>query len=611
MKRLAKAAALALAAILAAGLLSACEGSGGGQAATTTAAPAEATAAADGTAATEAPAATEAAATTAAPAAAEAAATTAAPAPAGGNADRERVKIRYMQYGYVIDNAAAIEADPIINAVEDAVNVDIALEGFSENYMANVEMQLTAGIAPDIFTAFDFDMADKWIQDGALHDIGAIVNADPARYPILHKIINAPEYKMYNSVHAGSPDSTYAIYSMASSLNWAGPVLYHKDVMEAAGYAEPPKTVGEFVDYAKKAGASGVSGWWPRNNKLGRLVELDMAMFAPQGTTMVAPGDGDPWDGLKPAGDVEGEWKIMTTSDETKAVLKTMAEMYAVGGIDVGLGVKDDFAEAKPDWQSGRIGAFGHGFSNYLQVRDFIDEAIAAAPGKTWEDYKLGGLMEGTKVYTTPYWLGWYWMIPTTCAAPDRVLDFVEFLATDAGQELLFLGVEGLHYTRSGGEIVYDDDAWLEQGRIYTIEDGRHKSVPFTYLFTAQQYQALLETTPGWFDAMLNPIIPEDPDTPLKAYVTGVLDSYRDDAIVILPPYFSIVTYPTEQAETLAKLSEITLRYIPAFITGQKDIDAEWPAYVAEYESAGAAGVEAAFNQALGVAKEVYAQING
>jgi hypothetical protein len=591
--------------------LSACGGAQEQGAATTTAAAASTVAAADVTTAapatTDEPAASEESTTTAA----QATTTEAAPAPATGNADRARVALRYMQYGYTIDNAAAIEADPIINAIEGAVNVDISLEGFSEDYMGNVEMQLTAGIAPDYLVIYDFDKGAKWIQDGALYDIGSLVNADPGRYPILHKMINSPEYKMYNSVYAGDPDKTYAIYSLASGLGWAGPVLYHKDIMEAAGYTEPPKTVEEFVDYAKKTGASGVSGWWPRNNKLDRLDELDMAMFSPKGTSMFAPGTNDPWDGLKPVGDVEGEWKVMTTSEQTRDVVKLMAEMYAVGGIDVGLGVKDDFAEAKPDWQSGRIGAFGHGFSNYIQVRDFVDEAIAAVPGKTWEDYKLGGLLEGAKVYTTPYWMSWFWVIPATCKNPDRVLDFVEFMATDAGQDLLFYGVEGQHYTRSGGDIVFNEDAWLEQGKIYTVEDGRHQSIPFSYLFAGQQYKTHLETNPSWFDAMLNPEIPESPDTPLKEYVTGVIASYQDKTVNLLPPYFAIVTYPTELADTLARLKEITLRYIPAFITGQKDIDAEWPAYAAEYDAAGAATVEAAFNEALGTARDMYSKING
>ncbi|MDR1532347.1 MAG: extracellular solute-binding protein [Clostridiales bacterium] len=590
MKATVKLYALALTAVLTLGLLGACTPSASPTPAPTAAPSAETTAPPAETTETETPAETA--------------------APDTPDAGKEHVTIRYAQYGYTIDNTAAIKADPILNAIQAAVNANIELEGFSENYMENIEMQLTAGIAPDYFVVYDFEKAAKWMQDGALYDIGSVINADPARYPILHKIINSSEFQMYNAVYAGDPNKTYAIYSLASGLNWAGATLYHKDLMEAAGYAEPPKTVEEFVDCVTKIGASGVGGWWPRNNKLDRLVEIDMTLFAPKGTSMLAPGDGDPWSGFQPIGsDVEGPWKIMATSEETKEIVKVMAEMYAAGGIDIGLGVKDDFAEAVPDWQSGRIGAFNHGFSNYIQVRDFIDEAIAANPEKTWEDFKLGPLLEGARVYTTPYWMSWFWMVPSNCKNVERVLDFVEFMATDAGQSLLFDGVEGIHHSKVNGEIVYNEDAWLTQGNIYEVPDGRHGSIPFSYLFAGQQYRTNLETNPSWFNAMLNPEIPETPDTPLKEYINGVLDSYRDKVVVQLPAYFSIITYPTELAETLSQLKEITLRNLPAFVTGQRDIDAEWHAYVSEYEAAGAAQVEAAFNQALSTAKEAYSTI--
>lgn len=531
-----------------------------------------------------------------------------------GNAGRERVTIVYSQPNNSIANTELVASDPITRAIAEAVNIDLVVDSSTEAYADRMMTELIAGIGPDFFPNWNMERSVQWIEEGLVCDIGAIINAEPERYPILHRMINSPEYRMYNEVYTGDPDKTYAIYALGYGISWAGASLYNRQLLESAGFTEAPTTVEEFVAYANALGAEGISGWWPRNNKLTNLNEIDKTLFAPNGTTLMAPVGGDAWTGFIPVDGpegVEGDWKLMTTSDETKEALKILADMYQNKGVDNGLTTKDDFTDAKNEFALDKIGAFNHGFSSYLQVKGFVDDMFKANPEKTYEDYVLGTVLTGGGglgvTYSAPFWMGYHWFIPDSCDHPDRVLDFVEYLATDEGQNLLFRGIEGQHYTMDGDEIVYNAEAWLEQGKIYDITDGRYRNVMFTYIFNAGQRQLELETSSDWFTASMNPLVPDfEPEIPFKAYVTGVLDSYKENVAGFLPPYFTIISLPAEYSDMRTKMNEITLQYIPAFIAGQKDIDAEWDNYVAEYEKAGAAVLEAAFNEAKDAAKEKY-----
>lgn len=540
---------------------------------------------------------------------------------ASANAEREQVTIRFSQPSVNLDNASAIDSDPIKAAIEEAVNIKLEYESAIEGYPELVQTELIAGVGADLFPNYgQQDLTTKWVSDGLVVNIGELINGDPERYPILHTMINSPEYKMYNQMYTGDPDATYALYALTAALSWPGPVLYRRDMLEKAGMEEPPVTAEEFVAFCIAIGEEGTAaGWWPRNNKMTLFNEMDSLML-PYGTTM-RPPTGDPWTGFMPVDDIEGEWKLMTTSEETKEVVKILAELYKANGLDRAIGVKDDFAEAKSDFFSGTIASVGFQFSTVLNVNDWFNQFADANPGVNAVDaLALGKNLVGPDGemgvwYSAPYWMGYNWFIPLSCDAPDRVLDLIEFLASDEGQNLIFRGIEGQHYTMDGDTVVYDSDAWLKQGEIYNVLDSRTKYIPFAYLFAGYQEQLLLEESTNWYQTSLNSIkVDNIPESDQKTYIQGVIDSYdfeNDAPAGSLPPYFTIISFPEEMVEKRAKFNEITLQYIPMFIAGQKDIDAEWGNYVAEYEANGSVEFEAAFNEAREQAKTDFEALLG
>ena len=77
--------------------------------------------------------------------------------------------------------------------------------------------ELAVGAAPDLFPTWGAaSTMRKYVEEEAVYNIGEIINANPDRYPILHKIINHPTYKMYNKMYTGDENATYAIYSFSA-----------------------------------------------------------------------------------------------------------------------------------------------------------------------------------------------------------------------------------------------------------------------------------------------------------------------------------------------------------------------------------------------------------
>lgn len=539
----------------------------------------------------------------------------------GKSGDDGRIKIRFSQPDTGIDNPGQWENDRILKAIEDAVNMDIEWDSGAEGYAERIQTELIGGTAPDLFCNYgEQEKTSKWISDGVVVNMAEIAAANPGRYPILEKMFNSPDYKMYNEMYAGDADNSSAIYSLYAFKAWAGAPVYNKALLEQAGLSEAPKTVDEFVKFTNKLGQDGLSGWWPRNNKLTNLNEIDKTLFAPNGTTLMPP-QGDAWSGFVPAGGISGiedDWKLMTTSDKTKETLAVLADMYSKGGLDLGVGTKDDFAQAIDEFVAGKIGAINFGFSNYGQYSWALDEKwLKGNANGSYEDLVLGTTLEGDAglgvTYSAPFWMGYNWFIPSSCKNPERVMDLLEFLASDKGQDLIFKGIEGVHYTTdTSGNVEFNKEEWLAENKIYSIEDGRCEYAWFAFIFAASQDQLELESSTDWYDTSMNPIVIDTtPDSDAKTYANKVIDSYKDKAYGELPAYFTIIQFEDDVNDIRVKLNEITLRYIPSFITGQMDIEKDWDKYVKEYNDAGAADLEKAFNKAREDAQQKYLEYKG
>lgn len=541
------------------------------------------------------------------------------------NAGRENVTIRFSQYANNTDDQEYMANDPIKKAIEEAVNVTIEYDTGIEGYDDRLATELAVGAAPDLFPTWGVaPLLRKYAEEEAVYDIGKIINADPERYPILHKIINHPTYKMYNKMYTGDENATYAIYSFSARAypNFNGVPAYNTAILEEVNDGVVPSTVSEFVAFTEKAADAGYSGWWPFNNKLTNWAEIDRTIANPLSTTLRTPATWDwIWTGFLPddpakIGTDEEHWTLMTVSDKSKEVVRLLAEMYAKNGIHNGVGTLVDEDDGYAAFNNNTLASYGYSYGYYTQFKKLYDSWMSAHPDGSLKDLTLGTALtddDGNwmQIYDVPVYLGSHYFIPTSCEYPERVLDLVEFLASNEGQKLIFCGIEGLTYTMDGEDIVFDIEEITNINKHYGYPyQDTCRYVWFTYLFCTSEMMLNLEDN-DWWDAVTTPYDPTmdwatDDDRECFQYALDTVQEFVDDVYVVIPSYYGMATLDAEWADVQTKLYEITNRYLAQMVGGQLDIDTGWEQYRAEYEAAGGPGLEEAVNEAIAFARTEY-----
>ena len=537
------------------------------------------------------------------------------------NAERETVNIRFSQFANSTDDPEGMENDPIKKAIEEKVNITLEYDTGTEGYDDRMQTELAVGAAPDLFPTWgESEKIKKWVEEEAVTNLGEIINGDPGRYPTLYKIINTPEYKAYNKMYLGDENATYAIYSIAALAypRCNGIPAYNTAILNEVNGGKVPATVDEFVNFTKEAAKAGYSGWWPYNRKLENLGEMDATIASPMGTTILAPQE-KPWYGFIPEGELGTDsehWTLMTTSEKSKEAVKVLADMYANNGLHQGVGILNDEDDGYSQFAAGKIAAFSYGYGYYTQFHKLYKSIWKEAhPDATLADVTLGTALQQDgkwmQYYDTGTWMNANYFVPTSCKYPDRVLDLVEYLATNEGQTMLFRGIEGLTYTMNGDEVVYDMDAFVNINKSYGYPNpDRCRYMWFSYLFAGGEMMLDLENN-DWWSAVTTPHDntiewATEEDKEVLDYTINTVNSFVDNIYVRLPSYYDFVALPTEMNDMRNDCKEITQRYLSAMIGGQMDIDKEWPHYVAEYEAAGAAQIEEALNAAVAEARAAY-----
>ena len=327
------------------------------------------------------------------------------------------------------------------------------------------------------------------------------------------------------------------------------------------------------------------------------------------GTSIMAP-NGDAWTGFKQTGEMGTDneyWTLMTTSEESKEVVKLLADLYAAGALDRNLGIKGDFDDAYADFAAGKIAAADFGFGFPTQYPDFYNRPWKEAhPDATPDDLVLGTALtvdgQYGDVYSLLNWVSYHYFVPTSCDYPDRVLDLIEYLASAAGQDLIHNTVNYEYRDDQGSEF------WNSVNSAYGYNDGRCKYVWFCPMFAGGEYEVDF-TNREWWDASTHPIDnswhwQDEEYSKLVEYSMSVTDQFVGDLIVDLPQYYTLISLPAEASDIRAKLVDITNQYLTQMIGGQMDIEAGWANYQAEYEAAGAAQLEQMVNDAIAAARE-------
>ena len=281
--------------------------------------------------------------------------------------------------------------------------------------------------------------------------MGAMVKADPDRYPILNMIGSDPVWKLYNNYYNGDPEAFYAVYGARIRRRANNGIIYNGYILKELGL-KVPETYTDFVAAPRKARRDkGIAGFGWTAYKGTNWGAISALFFEPPGTRMA---------GL--AQDDKGNWYDATINPENQQVWK----------------------QVQGYWKEGLF------FPNFLtaELYDFLDDLIAGKllagdvkspnvgqynmawglfkekyPNAVMEtdmpegEYPLRG-SKGTgpdPLATVTFQNVWQTIIPYSCKYPGRALDVIEYMLSDEGQSLHFWGVKGIHYTKDD---VYNKD---------------------------------------------------------------------------------------------------------------------------------------------------------
>ena len=163
-------------------------------------------------------------------------------------------------------------------------------------------------------------------------------------------------------------------------------------------------------------------------------------------------------------------------------------------------------------------------------------------------------------------------LISAECACPERVLALLDYLASEEGQNLVTNGIEGLHYTLGAdGEIIRNQEQFDADTANFAGAwgDGLH----FAARILDYRYSYLVPVN--------------DPNYELLQEASDIRHSC-DTALNQYTYQFTSENYVDFNSNVDTVVSE----WKTAFLRGEKDVDADWDAYIAALNDAGYSKIE-------------------
>lgn len=331
-----------------------------------------------------------------------------------------------------------VEDNPVIEALEDLLNVNLEVEAPPiSSYSDRRNIVLASGELPDIIYVNDTGASyTQWSRDGLFLDLTPYLNETDM--PNAYKVLTAQEL---NKVTVDG-----AVYSLPRvQTKPMDIIMYRQDWLDKLGL-EVPTTPAEFAEVAKAFTTMDPDGnglndtfGWTLNTDKGEHPRHMISGFG------VRPSD---------VPDENGNYELMEASDEYIAYLDWMRDMYAAGAINP----EFYLITANNDdelWYAGKMGI------RYVNTN--VEHYVSDLGSTNWanpdrEVAVAAPLMEEGQekaaVYYPPQTWG-NWAINADSENLEAAIKFLDACYTDAVNNLLAFGVEGITYTTFNDEQQY------------------------------------------------------------------------------------------------------------------------------------------------------------
>lgn len=352
--------------------------------------------------------------------------------------DGERVPIRWLTTG---DAAAAAiqEGDRIIEAINEKLGIDLKVEIVPEGNVEKVNVAMASGDFPDVVTgSYGTSATQQWIDDGMVIPLNDYFDKLGNMKKWLEEDYS---WTAIDGKYYGIPFITQ--YNAANTL-----IVMRQDWLENLGLSYPT-TLEEMKDVMVAFTQDDPDG----NGKDDTY-----------GFTAEKPGGNTPFDwafyayGRKYADYALDENDQVIPVFEDPSFIPGMTyikELWDLKVIDPEL-MLNDMAKKEEKFYQGKAGSmWAPLFRNISRHENSVkelypDATLTYGPAPKGLDGSSGMSPQGKGGMMT--------CITTACKNQEKAAEFVDFMISEEGNNLLRLGIEGIHYTKDGDNIVFNEE---------------------------------------------------------------------------------------------------------------------------------------------------------
>jgi putative aldouronate transport system substrate-binding protein len=445
----------------------------------------------------------------------------------------EHVEVEYMGWS----NNKLDGTDSIFREIEKRFNMKLTYTSVPNNEYQNFStMRIASGDIPELFKTMVPNDEGLNVYRGLQLD-GVLVNITPYMnkfsFSNLEKILQDPSIMLMRE-----NDGFYMV------PNYLGPsttALYvRQDWVDSLGLARP-KTTDEFREFLRA------------------IVKADPDRAQTTGLTVAGLGGlenfislftGNTGNWVKH----EGQWVHKVMQPKFKEAIEFSAGLYKEGLLDPEF-VMLNITNIQEKISSGKAATlFLNGtaawFNPMQNAMTAYKQGARLSAIVPWPEGPGGPI----KPAGTPFFGAVHINTGATEAQILRILSFLDWQFTDECLDLYYYGIEGEHYTMVDGKKVVNDKAKQ------AITFGRDLYLFYDIINNFSQYNYLT----------IEPLIKNLEWTRQAAVTQEVIGLSTEVTIEIAP-----------------RLNEVYTRWIVDFITGARNIDAQWDTFIAEFKAAG------------------------
>lgn len=358
---------------------------------------------------------------------------------AQGKQDGERVPIRWLTTG---DTAAEViqDDDRIIEEINNRLGIDLTVEIVPEGSAEKVNVAMASGDFPDVVTGtYGSSATQQWIDDGVVIPLNDYMenNADVKAW-LEEYSWSAQDGNYYGLPFIVQYNVANALIAMRQdwldNLNMEYPETLEdmKNVLTAFTYDDPDGN-GKDDTYGYTAEKLAGSGSTP----------FDWVFF----------GYGLPYaDYSLNENDEVIPW---FEDDSFVPAMKYIKELWDNGVVDSEF-MLNDATKKEEKFYQGKAGAmltpmFRHVSRHESSLQElYPDATLAYGKSPAGEDGSFGLSKQGKSGMMT--------CVTSACKNPDKAVEFINFMVSEEGNNLLRLGIEGIHYTMDGDTVVFNEE---------------------------------------------------------------------------------------------------------------------------------------------------------